>query len=80
MAVASAVVMILKPHGGTGVTRVMKVHHMEWYLITGLIETHPESTVTAMKEVPANVRGQGQGHLANDVTGGEAIAETRTGG
>jgi len=79
--VASAVVMILKQHGGIGVaTLVMKVHHMEWYSISGLIETHPESTVTAMKGVPANVQGQGQGHLANDVNGGEAIAGTRTGG
>jgi len=72
--------MILKQHGGTGVARVMKVHHMEWYSISGLIETHPESTVTATKGVPANVQGQGQGHLPNDVSGGEAIAGTRTGG
>lgn len=80
MAVASAVVMILKPHGGTGMTRVMKIHHMDWCSITGVIETHPESIVTAMKGVPANVQGQGQGHLANDMSGGEAIAGTRTGG
>jgi hypothetical protein len=80
VAVASAVVMILKPHGGFGVTRVMKIHHMEWYSITGLIETHPESIVTATKGVPENVQGQGQGRLANDVNGGEAIAGTRTGG
>jgi hypothetical protein len=59
---------------------VMKIHHMEWCSTSGMIEIHPESTATAMKGVPADVQGQGQGHLANDVSGGEAIAETQTGG
>ena len=72
--------MILKQHEGTGMALVMKVHHLEWYSISGMIETHPESTVTAMKGVPVDIQGQGPGHLTNDVSGGEAIAGTRTGG
>ena len=70
--------MILKQHGGTGMALVMKVHHMGWYLMSEMIETHPESTVTAMKGVLADVQGRGQGHLTND--GGEATAGMRTSG
>jgi len=80
VAVALAVVMILKPHAGTGMVRVIGAHRTAWYSTSRLTGTHPEGTVTAMKGDPADAQGQGQGRLVNDVSGGEAIAGTRTGG
>ena len=79
VAVALAVVMISKQQAGTGMVRVIGAHRMAWFSTSGRIGIHPESTVTAMKGDPANVQGQGQGRLVNDVSGGEARAGTRTG-
>jgi hypothetical protein len=78
VAVALAVVMILKPLAGTGMVRMIGTHRMAWYSTTRLTGTHPEGTVTAMKGDPADA--QGQGRLVHDVSGGEAVAGTRTGG
>jgi hypothetical protein len=80
VAVALAVVMILKPHAGTGMVRVIAAHRMAWYSTSSLTGTHPEGTATATKGDPADAQGQGQGRLVNDMSGGEAIAGTRTGG
>ena len=80
VAVALAVVMILKSHAGTGMDRMIGAHPMAWYSTSRPTGTHPESTVTAMKGDLADAQGQGQNRLANDVSGGEAIAGMRTGG
>jgi len=80
VAVALAVVMILKLQGDIGVVTATGAHRMAWYSTSQLIGTRPESTVTAMKGSPADVQARGQGRLANDVTGGEVKAETPTGG
>jgi hypothetical protein len=79
VAVASAVVMILKQHGGIEMANVIKARHMAWCSISRRIEIHPENAVTVMKEGPADAQGRGQGRLANDMSGGEAEAGTRTG-
>jgi hypothetical protein len=76
VAVALAVVMILKPHAGTGMVPVIGTHRMAWYSTSKLT---PKTIATAMKGDLGDAPGQG--HLVNDVArGGEAVAGTRTGG
>jgi len=75
-AVASAVVMILKPHESTGMTMAgaIEARRMRWYLISGNLRTHPEGTVSVMNGARANV--QGQGRLAKEGSVGAAEAGT----
>lgn len=74
VAVASAVVMTLKPHGSTGITTagVIEARRMRWYSISGMI--HPEGAVTVTNGGRADV--QGQDRLANGGKGGAAEAGT----
>jgi hypothetical protein len=74
VAVVSAVVMISKPHGGTGMMMagVIKTRPMRWYSIFGMI--HPEGAVTVAKGGHTDV--QGQGRLAREGSVGAAEAGT----
>jgi len=73
VAVALAVVMILKPRGSTGMAMAgaIEVRRMRWYSISGI---HPEGTVTVTNEGHADVRGQGR--LMKEGSGGVAEAGT----
>jgi hypothetical protein len=74
VAVASAVVRILKPHGGTGMmmTGVIEAGRMRWYSISGMLRIHPEGTVTATKGGHAGVQGQGRLAIEGSVGAAEA--------
>ena len=76
VAVVSAVVMILKPHGGTGMTMAgaIEARHMRWYSISGLPRIHPEGTMTVTNGGRADV--QGRGRLAKE--GNIGVAEAGT--
>jgi hypothetical protein len=76
VAVASAVVMILKPHGSTGMMMagVIEAGRMRWYSISGILRIHPECTVTATNGGRADV--QGQGRLTKEGSIGAAEAGT----
>jgi hypothetical protein len=76
VAVASAVVMILKPHGSTGITRagVIEARRTRWYSISGTLRIHLEGTVTVTNGGHANV--QGQGRLTKEGSVGAAEAGT----
>jgi hypothetical protein len=78
VAVASAVVMILRRRVSTEMARLMAgatgAHRMGWYSISGMLGIPPESTVTVTNGGPANAQGQDQGHLGQDRSKGEAKA------
>jgi hypothetical protein len=76
VAVASAVVMILKLHGSTGMAMagVIEARRMRCYSISGMLRIHLEGTVTATNGGRADV--QGQGRLANEGSAGAAEAGT----
>jgi hypothetical protein len=80
VAVASAVVMILRRHVGTEMARATGAHRMGWYSISGMLGIPLESAVTVTSGVPANVQDQGQGHLGQERSDGEAKAGTLGGG
>ena len=62
VAVASAVVMILRPHESTGMTMAgaIEASRMRWYSTAGMPRIHLEGTVIATNGGLANVRGQGR--------------------
>jgi hypothetical protein len=76
VAVVSAVVMILKPHGSTGMTMAgaIEARRMRWYSISGLLKTHPEGTVTVTNGGRAGI--QGRCRLAKEGSVGAAEAGT----
>ena len=76
VAVASAVLMILRRLASTEMARTIVKHHMGWYSTFKTRGTRPESTVTARNGDPANVQGLGRGLPAKDRNAGEAKAGT----
>ncbi len=76
VAVASAVGMILKPHGSTGMimTGAIEAHRIRWYSISGMLRIHLESTVTMTNGGRTDV--QGQGRLTKEGSVGAAEAGT----
>lgn len=76
VAVASAVVMILKPRGSTGIMMagVIEAHRTRWYSISGTLRIHLEGTVTVTNGGRADV--QGQSRLAKEGSVGAAEAGT----
>jgi hypothetical protein len=74
VAVASAVVMTLKPQESTGMVRVMGVHRMGWCSISGKMTIHTES-VTMTDGVYADAQGQGRDRRMSGENGSEAAVE-----
>jgi hypothetical protein len=76
VAVASAVVMILKPHESTGMMMAgaIEASRMRWYSISGVLRIHPEGTVTGTNGGRASV--QGRCRLAKGGSVGAAEAGT----
>ena len=76
VAVALAVVMILKRHGSTGITMagVIEARRMRWYSISRMLRIHPEGAATVTNGGRTDV--QGQGRLAKEGSGGAAEAGT----
>ena len=59
VAVASAVLMVLRRHESTEKGREIGVHHMGWYSISGTLRIHHEGTMTVTNGGLADVQGQG---------------------
>ena len=74
VAVASAVVMNLKPQESTGMVRAMGAHRMGWFSISGKMTVHTES-VTMIEGVYADAQGQGQDRRMSGENGSEAAVE-----
>ena len=74
VAVASAVVMISKRHGDTGIVGAVGALHTGWCSILRMTRTRPGSTATETNEGLADV----QGHPMTAENGGEAVVEMET--